>query len=105
MDTQSFIVVTRSKFAPTDLARMLELAEMAIPIFKKQKGLKSLNFLASHDKSETSTILQWETKEDHEACMQSADFESFNEEWGKMMEQGNLNFELQTYELKDIYSG
>lgn len=43
--------------------------------------------------------MEWESKEDHEACMVSPDFAPVDGEWGKIISTGKAQFELNTYEL------
>jgi hypothetical protein len=45
------------------------------------------------------TYLEWETREGHEACMASPDFEDLNKEWGEMLGSGKVIFELNTYDI------
>jgi hypothetical protein len=44
------------------------------------------------------TYMQWENREDHEACMASPDFAEVNDEWHSLIEIGKIRFELYTYQ-------
>ena len=94
----AIIVITRSKFSPQLKERMLQLAQESRPIFEKQPGFISLEMLISPEGTQTSSILRWETLEDHEACLKSSDWDPWNPKWGELMQSGKLEFEFTVYE-------
>lgn len=98
-----FTVVTRTRFKPEARETVIGLLDKVFPIFKKQPGLVFISAHHSHDETETMTYLQWLTKTHHEACMASEDFAEFNTEWGKLLESGDIEFSLQTYDVIDAY--
>jgi heme-degrading monooxygenase HmoA len=96
-----FIAVTKTTFEPEMREKALALAKATYSIFKKQPGLVSMHMMLSHDNTHTSSVFVWETKQNHEACMKSPDFEPTKALWAEVLQSGKANFELFTYdELK-----
>ncbi len=75
----------------------MELSRTAIPIMEKQKGFVNAQCFIREDKLQLMSILEWESKEDHEACMASSDFNEFNAEWEEMLKSGEIQFKLECY--------
>lgn len=94
-----FIAVTRLTFGEELKSKVLDISERSVPVFRKQKGLKSLRAHLAHDGSHLMTYLEWESKEDHEACMVSPDWGSLNDEWDELLNSGKVIFELNTYDV------
>ncbi|MBV6645686.1 MAG: antibiotic biosynthesis monooxygenase [Cyclobacteriaceae bacterium] len=94
-----FVVQTKTFFAEDQENLVRELADISLPIFKRQPGLIDVQLHMSLDRSHTMGIIEWERKEDHEACMASPDFTPFNEKWEELMKSGTARFELSTYEV------
>ena len=92
------IVITRSKFSPELKERILQLARESKPIFEKQPGFISIEMLINPEGDQTSSILRWKTVADHEACLKSPDWGTWNAEWGTLMQSGKLEFEFGVYE-------
>lgn len=95
----SFIVVTRIQYSPPVEEEVLALANDSLPIARQQPGLKSVRFHKSHNSDETMMYWEWETKEAHEACMASPEWNELSLRWDKLFNSGNAEFLLDTYEL------
>jgi heme-degrading monooxygenase HmoA len=93
-----FIVTTRTFYKYELNDHVLDLAKRSYPIFNKQKGLISIQIHKAHDGSHIMSYMNWESKEDHEACMVSPDFAPVNGEWQELFGTGKAQFELNTYE-------
>ncbi len=93
----TFIVQTKTHYTQDVKEQYFELARNAFEIFKKQPGFVSAKPFISEDDTHTMTIIEWQTKADHEACMASPDFTEFNATWEKLMHSGAIKFELNCY--------
>ena len=96
---KKFVVQTKTHFNPDQEDLVRELAEISLPIFKKQPGLLDIQLHIAHDNSHTMGIIQWESKEHHEACLASPDFGPFNTKWETLMKSGTAKFEMHTYDV------
>ena len=94
-----FMVVTRMSFNPSEKTKILEFTKKTTPLMKKQKGLISLKTLLSHDNTHMLSLLEWESKEDHEVCMVSDDWRDTNPQWEELLSSGVIKFELNSYDL------
>ncbi len=99
MNQNSFIVITEVTFSERLKETMENLGKQFAPICAKQPGFRSITFISSHDGTHTRSVIEWESKAHHEACMQSPDFDAFNEEWSKHMASGEIKFSLNTYDI------
>lgn len=95
---QSFIVVTRTFYEPEVRERVLAAAHNSYPIFQKQPGLVSIRMHEDHEHTHTMTVMEWQTKEAHEACLRSPDFGDWSTEWEALMATGKARWELHTYQ-------
>lgn len=102
MNKDSFIVITEVTFSARLKEAMESLGKKFAPICAKQPGFRSISFISSHDGSHTRSVIEWDSKAHHEACMQSPDFDTFNEEWGTHMGSGEITFSLNTYDILAI---
>ena len=94
-----FVVMTQTFYEPELREEILTAAEESFPIFRKQAGLISIRMHEAHDHTHTMTVMEWQSKEHHEACMRSPDFGTWNEKWEKMMSSGKARWELFTYDI------
>lgn len=99
MNTNSFLVITEVSFAESLKATMENLGKKFAQICAKQAGFRSINFISSHNGKHTRSIIEWESKAHHEACMQSPDFNQFNDEWEKHTKNGAITFSINTYDI------
>ena len=98
----SIIVVTRSHFDPSVEREVLALARQSKPIAEAQPGFQSMTVHINHDRTQLMTYWVWARREDHEACMESDDWNAFMPKWQALMDAGNLKFDLETYEILDV---
>ncbi len=95
---KTFFVETKTYFDKEVRDKAIGLAEKALPIFKAQHGFISIVQFISEDDTHMMSLIEWQTKADHEACMRSPDFSNFNDEWNELLESGQLRFELECYD-------
>ena len=94
---KTFFVQTKTIFDKDVKTKLFQLSDDAVKIFKEQQGFVSIQRFISVDKNFMTSIIEWETKEDHEACMASSDFNDFNAEWEEMLNNGKIQFKLECY--------
>ncbi len=95
----SFVVVTKTYFQPEMKEKMIEVASKSIPVYKDQPGLESIAMHISHDETHMMSYFVWNKKEDHEKCMSVNDLDEWNEVWEKLISEGKIKFELDTYDI------
>jgi len=101
-----FIVVTRCFFEPDARDEFMAYDVACGPIFRRMKGFVSLRKHLSTDGTEQMGYWQWESRADHEACMQHEDWAPFAAKWEALQQSGKFRFELQTYNLKsELFPG
>lgn len=88
-----YVVVTRLSFPEGLAAEAARLAAQSAPLFKKQPGFRAMKNFAAEDAKSRITVLEWESKDDHERCMASSDFAEVNQSWGALF-QGGASFEM-----------
>ncbi|GJL94947.1 MAG: hypothetical protein DHS20C05_13520 [Hyphococcus sp.] len=96
-----FIVVTRSKFSPDVEDQVLALAKQSGPIARSQPGLNSMTMHINHKRTALMTYWNWASREDHENCMASDEWQAFMPGWSVLIEAGKLEFDMDTYDLLD----
>ena len=101
---EKFIVITRTFFDEDTKDKVFEISKNSMPIFKKQPGLIKIRMHAEHEQQQTLTYFEWESREAHEACMQSPDFADWGAAWNELVNSGKIRWELNTYEILDEYS-
>ena len=74
--------------------KMEDLTDRSIPIFEAQQGFMQMEVKKDANDGGTLTIFQWESLEDHENCMKSADWEGINPEWQAFLGQEDVIFEI-----------
>lgn len=97
--SSKFIVITKTSVPNSKKEELLDLIQNSFQIFIQQKGLLNYQTYLAHDESHTLTIMEWDSKENHEACMKSPDFESFNPRWERLLSAQDTSFELNTYQV------
>ncbi|CAM2063760.1 Antibiotic biosynthesis monooxygenase [Sulfidibacter corallicola] len=96
-----FIAITKTYFDPEIKDRISKMTEESATLVRSLKGFVSRRTHLATDGSHFMTYWEWQTKEDHEACMTHPGWAEFNREWGELTESGKLRFELKTYETID----
>ncbi len=83
---------------PSLLQEVLEMSRKSSRIFRAQPDLIEMKSLLSEDETHLATWLVWENQQAHLACMESKDFADVTPRWTKLMEEGKIRFELDTYQ-------
>ncbi len=89
-----YVVITRTSVPSEHMKWAVEMARKSDPIFRQQPGLVSLKTYHGEDGQSLSSVFEWRSKADHEACMQSPSFAQFSAEWGEMFASGAAKFEM-----------
>ena len=101
---EKFIVITRTFFDEDTKDKVFEISKNSMLIFKKQPGLIKIRMHVENEQQQTLTYFEWESREAHEACMQSPDFADWGVAWNELVNSGKIRWELNTYEILDEYS-
>ena len=101
---EKFIVITRTFFDEDTKDKVFEISKNSMLIFKKQPGLIKIRMHVENEQQHTLTYFEWESREAHEACMQSPDFADWGVAWNELVNSGKIRWELNTYEILDEYS-
>ena len=101
---KKFIVITRTFFDADTKEKVFEISKNSMPIFKRQPGLILIRMHVENEQQHTLTYFEWESKEAHEACMQSPDFADWGVAWETLVNSGKIRWELNTYEILDEFN-
>ncbi len=97
----SFVAISRVTY-PTALKEQIQAVGLKmLPVAKAQPGLIHIAFHQSCDKNETMMYWEWQSKSDHEACMQSKDWTDITNSSEALFKSEGVTFSLQTYERLD----
>jgi heme-degrading monooxygenase HmoA len=91
-----YVVITRTTVPSEKMSWAIETARKSDPVFRKQPGLYGLKTYVGEDGQSLSSVFEWRSKADHEACMQSPDFAQLGAEWGEMFASDAAKFEVWT---------
>ncbi len=94
-----FVVMTKTFFNEDVKDAIINISKSSLLIFKEQNGLVDLALHLSHDGSHIMTRFVWDSKESHEACMGSPEWEEINARWEELITGGKAHIELSTYSL------
>jgi hypothetical protein len=100
----SFVVLTELSYSPELKDKVMHLAYISMPVFKRQEGLIYLGIHHHLDEPKTMTYIVWESEEYHLKCMNSDEFSSIISQWNEMIQSGKAKFEINTYSVIDSYS-
>jgi heme-degrading monooxygenase HmoA len=92
------LVITRVTADPATMPELLEIAEDTAPVFAHQPGFVASEIFKSTDDTRLITLLRWRSEKDHQACMESPDFEAANGRFGRLLESGRITFEVHVLE-------
>ena len=95
-------VIVHLETDPDDMEKVLDLSKLNLPIFAKQKGFISGALHRGQDGKSIVHYMQWETAEDHFACMKSPDFDEVGKEFMEMIQSGKVKFYVDIYNLVEI---
>ncbi|GEM_PF-789216 len=94
----SYVAISKVRFPPSFKEQIQNVGLEMIPIAKRQPGFVSVAFHLSTDSSETMMYWEWESKSDHEACMESAAWANIMGKSSSLFQSQGVEFSIQTYE-------
>ena len=94
----SVFAITRCVYDNDIRDELLGIKKLSLQILKKQKGFISIKQFICAGMNEMVSVIQWETKEDHEASMESPDWDSVNPTWIALTKGGKITFEVNLFE-------
>ena len=94
----SFVAFSKIKYPSALKEKILKFGLEMLPLAKLQPGFISISFHQSTEINETMMYWEWESQSDHEACMQSKDWNDLMENSGTLFQTENVEFTIQTYE-------
>lgn len=100
----SFVAVSKVKYPDFLKERIQAVGLEMLPVAKLQPGFISIAFHQSSDKNETMMYWEWQSKSDHEACMQSKDWAAIMDNSGALFQSEGVEFSIETYERIDTIS-
>jgi len=94
----SFVAISKLKY-PAELKEAIHAVGLnMIPIAKRQAGFVSIAFHQSTDKNETMMYWQWESEQDHQACMKSDDWQAIMNLSASLFQSEGVEFSIESYE-------
>ena len=94
----SFVAISKVKY-PIALKEAIHAVGLnMIPIAKRQPGFISIAFHQAHDKNETMMYWQWQSEQDHKACMQSKDWQAIMDISASLFLSEEVEFSVETFE-------
>ena len=96
-DVTNVIVVTEADDDVWD--DVVKMYANSMSVFEKQKGFLGGTVLKSQDSKKLIGVLQWESKEDHLACLTSPDWQQLTDadKWFQLMESGKIRMQPEVY--------
>jgi len=98
----AFNVLVTLKIPESLQEDVLRLAEDNLPIFARQPGFISAQVYHSHDQTRVLTLLQWESRAAHEACMLSPEWAQCNPQFSVLLDRGTMQMDVRTYETATL---
>jgi len=92
----SFVAISTVKYPLALKDKIHSFGLSMIPIAKKQSGFISISFHQSNSRCETMMYWEWEKEDNHEACMQSKDWEQLMSVSGVLFQTDGVEFEVET---------
>lgn len=92
-----FTVLVTLKVPEQHQEDILRLAQGNLPIFQEQPGFLSARVFYSHDGTRILTLLEWESRAAHEACMQSPDWSRCDPQFTVLLDRGTMQMDVRTY--------
>lgn len=93
----SFVAISKVSFPAELKDKIQETGLQMIPIAKTQAGFISIAFHESLEQNETMMYWEWETKADHENCMNSDDWSELMDKNGLIFQSEGVEFSINTY--------
>jgi quinol monooxygenase YgiN len=94
----SFVAISKVKY-PAELKEAIHAVGInMIPIAKRQPGFVSIAFHQSTEKNETMMYWQWQSEQDHLACMQADDWQAIIELSKSLFQSEGVELSIESYE-------
>ena len=90
--------ITRCVYDEDIKQELLDIKKLSVRILQKQKGFISVKQYICEEMNEMVSVIQWETKEDHERSMESSDWDSVNPTWIALTKGAKITFEVNLFE-------
>ena len=94
----SVFAITRCVYDDDIKQELLDIKKLSVRILKKQKGFISVKQYICEEMNEMVSIIEWETKQDHERSMESSDWDSVNPTWVALTKGAKITFEVNLFE-------
>lgn len=94
----SVFAITRCVYDDDIKQELLDIKKLSLRILKKQKGFISVKQYICEEMNEMVSIIEWDTKEDHERSMESSDWDSVNPTWMALTKGAKITFEVNLFE-------
>ena len=94
----SVFAITRCVYDDDIKDELLEIKKLSLQILKKQKGFVKIQQFICEEMNEMVSVIEWKTKEDHEASMESPDWDPVNPTWIVLTQGGKITFEVNLFE-------
>jgi heme-degrading monooxygenase HmoA len=94
----SVFAITRCVYDEDIKEELLEIKILSVRILEKQKGFISVKQYICEEMNEMVSIIEWETKEDHEKSMESPDWDTVNPTWVALTKGAKITFEVNLFE-------
>ncbi|MCH7517482.1 MAG: hypothetical protein IH964_00435 [Candidatus Dadabacteria bacterium] len=94
----SVFAITRCVYDDDIKEELLDIKKLSLRILKKQKGFIGVKQFICEEMNEVVSVIEWETKEDHETSMESPDWDPVNSTWIALTQGGKITFEVNLFE-------
>jgi len=94
----SVFAITRCVYDEDIKEELLEIKKLSVRILEKQKGFIGVKQYICEEMNEMVSIIEWETKEDHEKSMESPDWNTVNPTWIALTKGAKITFEVNLFE-------
>ena len=94
----SVFAITRCVYDDDIKEELFDIKKLSLRILERQKGLVSVKQFICEEMNEMVSVIEWETKEDHETSMESPDWDPVNPTWIALTKGGKITFEVNLFE-------
>jgi len=95
----SVFAITRCVYDDDIKEELLEIKQLSLRILAKQKGFIGVKQFICEEMNEMVSVIEWETREDHETSMYSPDWNPVNPTWMALTQGGKITFEVNLFEM------
>lgn len=92
-------VVVEVSIDPDDQPSVTAMMQRLSPVFARQPGFVSLNLHKSDDGARVMQYIQWQSLEDHYACMASEDVAASGGAFMALLSSGKATMDVKVYEV------